>query len=58
MLRLGNRRIEVLLALRTLPAVGFVVLGGQAGTADAGEEAGACLFTGDTAPNPARCGSV
>ena len=39
----GGRRIEVLPALHTVPAVGFAVLG-----------ASRCwVFTGDTAPNPA-----
>jgi ribonuclease BN (tRNA processing enzyme) len=46
----GNRRIEVLPALHTVPAVGFAVLGGNSGD-DAGT--GAWVFTGDTAPNPA-----
>ncbi len=39
----GGRRIEVLPALHTVPAVGFAVLGAQ----------GCWVFTGDTAPNPA-----
>ncbi len=42
-LSFGERRIEVLPALHTVPAVGFAVLG----------ERGAWVFTGDTAPNPA-----
>lgn len=42
-LNFGPRRIEVLPALHTVPAVGFAVLGPQ----------GAWVFTGDTAPNPA-----
>ncbi len=42
-LDLAGRRIEVLPALHTVPAVGFAVLGEQ----------GAWVFTGDTAPNPA-----
>jgi len=42
-LSFGQRRIEVLSALHTVPAVGFAVLGPQ----------GAWVFTGDTAPNPA-----
>ena len=42
-LQLGARRIEVLPALHTVPAVGFAVLGDQ----------GSWVFTGDTAPNPA-----
>ena len=49
-LRFGDRRIEVLPALHTVPAVGFAVLG--AGAADA-RQAAAWVFTGDTAPNPA-----
>ena len=43
-LQLGRHRIEVLPALHTVPAVGFAVLGNTAG---------AWVFTGDTAPNPA-----
>ncbi len=39
----GARRIEVLPALHTVPAVGFAVLADQ----------GSWVFTGDTAPNPA-----
>jgi ribonuclease BN (tRNA processing enzyme) len=39
----GQRRIEVLPAVHTVPAVGFAVLA----------EAGAWVFTGDTGPNPA-----
>jgi ribonuclease BN (tRNA processing enzyme) len=42
-LSFGARRIEVLPALHTVPAVGFAVLGAQ----------GSWVFTGDTAPNPA-----
>jgi ribonuclease BN (tRNA processing enzyme) len=42
-LAIGARRIEVLPALHTVPAVGFAVLGTQ----------GSWVFTGDTAPNPA-----
>ena len=42
-LQLGARRIEVLPALHTVPAVGFAVLGDR----------GSWVFTGDTAPNPA-----
>lgn len=45
-LRLGARRIEVLPALHTVPAVGFAVLGADAAHAP-------WVFTGDTAPNPA-----
>jgi len=42
-LTLGGRRIEVLPAEHTVPAVGFAVLA----------PAGAWVFTGDTGPNPA-----
>ncbi len=42
-LQLGARRVEVLHALHTVPAVGFAVLGDR----------GSWVFTGDTAPNPA-----
>ena len=42
-LQFGARRVEVLPALHTVPAVGFAVLGAQ----------GSWVFTGDTAPNPA-----
>ena len=45
-LAFGARQIEVLPALHTVPAVGFAVLGPTDG-------AGAWVFTGDTAPNPA-----
>ena len=45
-LQLGSRRIEVLPASHTVPAVGFAVLANEAG-------AGAWVFTGDTGPNPA-----
>jgi ribonuclease BN (tRNA processing enzyme) len=40
---LGARRVEVLPASHTVPAVGYAVLGTQ----------GAWVFTGDTGPNPA-----
>jgi ribonuclease BN (tRNA processing enzyme) len=43
-LKLGNRRIEVITASHTVPAVGFAVDGG---------EAGHWVYTGDTGPNPA-----
>ena len=46
LLTFGGRQIEVLPALHTVPAVGFAVLGAERG-------AGAWVFTGDTAPNPA-----
>ena len=42
-LALGSRRVEVLPASHTVPAVGYAVLGG----------AGAWVFTGDTGPNAA-----
>jgi ribonuclease BN (tRNA processing enzyme) len=42
-LAIGERRIEVLPAEHTVPAVGFAVLA----------DAGAWVFTGDTGPNPA-----
>jgi ribonuclease BN (tRNA processing enzyme) len=42
-LQLGQRRIEVLPASHTVPAVGYAVLGGR----------GAWVFTGDTGPNAA-----
>ena len=45
-LDLGTRRIEVLPASHTVPAVGYAVLGRLAGS-------GAWVFTGDTGPNPA-----
>lgn len=44
-LSLAGRRIEVLSAAHTVPAVGFAV--------DAGAEAGWWVYTGDTGPNPA-----
>ncbi len=40
---LGRRRVEVLPASHTVPAVGYAVLGSE----------GAWVFTGDTGPNPA-----
>ena len=43
-LAFGSRRVEVLSAAHTVPAVGFAVLGGARG---------AWVFTGDTGPNPA-----
>lgn len=45
-LRLGARRVEVLPALHTVPAVGFAVQGPH-------DAAGAWIYTGDTASNPA-----
>jgi cAMP phosphodiesterase len=44
---LGDRRIEVLSAEHTVPAVGFAVLPPE------GSAHGAWVFTGDTGPNPA-----
>ncbi|MBE7419875.1 MAG: 3',5'-cyclic-nucleotide phosphodiesterase [Ideonella sp.] len=44
---LGNRRIEVLPAEHTVPAVGFAVLGAPVA------KRGAFIYTGDTGPNPA-----
>ena len=44
MLTLNGKKIEVLSASHTVPAVGFAVDGG---------DAGAWVFTGDTGPNPA-----
>jgi ribonuclease BN (tRNA processing enzyme) len=43
-LTLGGKRIEVLPALHTVPAVGFAIDGGAAGW---------WVYTGDTGPNPA-----
>jgi ribonuclease BN (tRNA processing enzyme) len=43
-LRLGRKRIEVLSAVHTVPAVGFAVDGGSGGH---------WVYTGDTGPNPA-----
>lgn len=43
LLDLGGRRVEVLPAVHTVPAVGFAVMA----------QAGAWVFTGDTAPNAA-----
>ena len=42
-LKIGDRRVEVLPAEHTVPAVGFAVLA----------DTGAWVFTGDTGPNPA-----
>ncbi|MBU6258365.1 MAG: 3',5'-cyclic-nucleotide phosphodiesterase [Burkholderiales bacterium] len=44
-LDLGRRRVEVLPAFHTVPAVGYAVLG-------AGSAARAWVYTGDTGPNP------
>jgi ribonuclease BN (tRNA processing enzyme) len=43
-LELGDKRVEVLSAAHTVPAVGFAVDGGEAGW---------WVYTGDTGPNPA-----
>jgi ribonuclease BN (tRNA processing enzyme) len=45
-LDVAGKRVEVLSASHTVPAVGFAVL------PPAGSEAGAWVFTGDTGPNP------
>jgi cAMP phosphodiesterase len=45
-LAFGGRRVEILPAQHTVPAVGFAVLTESA-------DAGAWVFTGDTGPNPA-----
>jgi ribonuclease BN (tRNA processing enzyme) len=45
-LEVNGKRIEVLTAAHTVPAVGFAVLPRE-------EAAGAWVFTGDTGPNPA-----
>jgi ribonuclease BN (tRNA processing enzyme) len=45
-LELGSRRVEVLSAVHTVPAVGFAVQAAHAGQ-------GAWVYTGDTGPNPA-----
>jgi ribonuclease BN (tRNA processing enzyme) len=48
-LALNGKRIEVLSAAHTVPAVGFAVETG----AGSGEETGWWVYTGDTGPNPA-----
>ena len=45
-LTIGERRIEVLPAVHTVPAVGFAVMPPD-------DTSGAWVFTGDTGPNPA-----
>lgn len=45
-LTLGRRRVEVLPAAHTVPAVGYAVLGDEG-------SGGAWVYTGDTGPNPA-----
>jgi ribonuclease BN (tRNA processing enzyme) len=55
-LTLGRRRVEVLPAAHTVPAVGYAVLPENGtGTDSEGEAegAGAWVFTGDTGPNTA-----
>ena len=47
-LDVNGKRIEVLSAVHTVPAVGFAVTGGAGRDFDAG----AWVFTGDTGPNP------
>src|SRR5947207_3762655 len=49
-LTLNGKRIEVLSAVHTVPAVGFAV---HPGRSAAGDEPGAWVYTGDTGPNPA-----
>ena len=51
-LQVGRRRVEVLPASHTVPAVGFAVHGDD-GPDHAAPSAGAWVFTGDTGPNPA-----
>ena len=46
-IQISGRRIEVLPAEHTVPAVGFAI------TPEGGGEHGAWVFTGDTGPNPA-----
>jgi ribonuclease BN (tRNA processing enzyme) len=59
MLLLNGKRIEVLSAEHTVPAVGFAVDGdydpmaGESGGTHAGGSRGWWVFTGDTGPNPA-----
>ena len=48
-LELAGKRIEVLSAVHTVPAVGFAV---DCGPTGAGESRGWWVFTGDTGPNP------
>jgi ribonuclease BN (tRNA processing enzyme) len=48
-LTLGKKRIEVLSASHTVPAVGFAVEAGNG----SGQERGWWVYTGDTGPNPA-----
>lgn len=49
-LELNGKRIEVLSAVHTVPAVGFAVDGGTDPTT--GESRGWWVYTGDTGPNP------
>ena len=49
-LELNGKRIEVLSAVHTVPAVGFAVDGGT--DAATGQPRGWWVFTGDTGPNP------
>ncbi|MGK2898480.1 MAG: MBL fold metallo-hydrolase [Burkholderiaceae bacterium] len=49
-LELGGKRIEVLSAVHTVPAVGFAVDGGT--DAATGQPRGWWVYTGDTGPNP------
>ena len=50
LITLGARRLEVLPACHTVPAVGYAVTRTDP---PAGADAGAWVFTGDTGPNPA-----
>ena len=49
-LTLNGKRLEVLSAAHTVPAVGFAVHPGVSAT---GDDPGAWVYTGDTGPNPA-----
>ena len=49
-LEVNGKRVEVLSAVHTVPAVGFAVSGQRVGAAGGG--AGWWVFTGDTGPNP------
>jgi len=49
-LTLNGKRLEVLSAAHTVPAVGFAIHPGLSAT---GDDPGAWVYTGDTGPNPA-----
>ena len=51
-LALNGKRIEVLSAVHTVPAVGFAVACGPMPNADRSTDPGWWVFTGDTSPNP------